>query len=87
MDQIQVTFQSENAGIFGNQITMPSLHSLLFHVLGQADQPRSAWLHKHPAPKPYTLAPCRHAGICRKGSWTIGQMVERLRLLYKLFYG
>jgi CRISPR-associated endoribonuclease Cas6 len=57
MIQIGVGFQPTNAPLHGNQISAQGLHGVLFHVLQQADARGATWLHKHPAPKPYTLTP------------------------------
>jgi CRISPR-associated endoribonuclease Cas6 len=57
MIQIGVGFQPTNAPLDGNHVTAQGLHGVLFHVLQQADARGATWLHKHPAPKPYTLTP------------------------------
>ena len=57
MQQITITFQPDRAPIEGQHVTASGLHGLLFHVLKQANPAAAAWLHDHPAPKPFTMAP------------------------------
>ncbi len=57
MVYIAVRFQPTKNFINAEHVTMRGLHGLLFHVLEHADPAEAAWLHKHPAPKPYSMAP------------------------------
>lgn len=54
---IALHFEGRNGPLDGRQVTPRGLHGLLYHVLRQAGPAKATWLHKHPAPKPYTLLP------------------------------
>jgi CRISPR-associated endoribonuclease Cas6 len=41
----------------GRHITAHSMHGFIFNVTAQTDRGESDWLHKHPAPRPFTMAP------------------------------
>jgi CRISPR-associated endoribonuclease Cas6 len=57
MIYIAVRFEPTYKSINANHITMRGLHGLLFHVLEQCNPPEAEWLHGHPSPKPYSMAP------------------------------
>jgi CRISPR-associated endoribonuclease Cas6 len=57
MIYIAVRFEATNRTIDANHVTMRGLHGVLFHVLERWNSPESDWLHKHPSPKPYSMAP------------------------------
>lgn len=57
MHYVAIRFQATNGILSGHNITPRALHGLLYAVLTQAAPAGADWLHKHPAPKPYTLLP------------------------------
>lgn len=54
---IALHFEGTDSRLRGRDVTPRGLHGLLYHVLKQAGPAKASWLHKHPAPKPYTLLP------------------------------
>ena len=58
MVYIAVRFEATNKFIDAQHVTMRGLHGVLFRrVLEQYSPSEAAWLHKHPSPKPYSMAP------------------------------
>ena len=57
MYQITVLFESTGDPLDGRYVTAKGLHGLLFRALQEADPEETDWLHGHPAPKPFSLAP------------------------------
>lgn len=57
MHQITLTFQAVDEYINGRFVTARGLHGMLFHTLKEADPAEANWMHKHPAPKPFSLVP------------------------------
>lgn len=57
MHQIGIGFQPTDSPLVGDHITARGLHGVLYHVLKQTDPQTATWLHKHTAPKPYTMVP------------------------------
>ena len=57
MKQITITFAPLQSPINGRYVTARGLHGLLFNALKQADPDEATWLHGHPSPKPYSMAP------------------------------
>ena len=57
MYTITYTFTSLREPIDGRSIHARGLHGFLFNITGQADRQESDWLHKHPAPHPFSLVP------------------------------
>lgn len=57
MHKIGIGFQPTNSPLNGDHITARGLHGVLYHVLKRADAHTATWLHKHSAPKPYTMVP------------------------------
>lgn len=51
----------------GRFIHAKGLHGLLFNITGQADRQESDWLHKHPAPRPFTMVPLYDSDGCLVG--------------------
>lgn len=55
---VAVRFAPVERPIDAEQVTMRGLHGMLFStVLEQMDPQRARWLHKHPSPKPFSMAP------------------------------
>lgn len=57
MTYISVRLQPEGAPIDANIVTSSGLHGLLFGLLKQISPAETDWLHKHPSPKPFSMAP------------------------------
>ena len=57
MVYIAVRFEPTKDPIDAEHVTMRGLHGLLYYVLDQSDPAGGSWLHKHPTPKPYSMAP------------------------------
>ncbi|MCP5096099.1 MAG: CRISPR system precrRNA processing endoribonuclease RAMP protein Cas6 [Chloroflexi bacterium] len=57
MQQITYLFLAIDQPLNGRYIHTKGLHGFLFNITGQADREESDWLHKHPAPRPFTLVP------------------------------
>lgn len=57
MFSITILFHPITAPLDGRHITGRGLHGLLFEALRQADPAETDWLHEHPLPKPFSLAP------------------------------
>lgn len=57
MYQIGVSFRGTAGPLDGQRITARGLHGLFYYILEQADGRHATWLHNHPPPKPYRLAP------------------------------
>ena len=57
MHTITYLFEPLDKPLNGRYIHAKGLHGLLFNITGQADKAVSDWLHKHPAPRPFTLVP------------------------------
>lgn len=54
---VTVSFEPAAAPLDGRHVTAKGLHGLLFSALKEADPAEAAWLHDHPSPKPFSLAP------------------------------
>lgn len=55
---VAVRFAPEGPPLDAEQVTMRGLHGLLFRtVLEQLDSQQTRWLHRHPSPKPFSMAP------------------------------
>ena len=57
MHTITYTFAPLREPVNGRSIHARGLHGFLFNITGQADRAESNWLHKHPAPRPFTFVP------------------------------
>jgi CRISPR-associated endoribonuclease Cas6 len=57
MRQFTLIFNPINGRIEGRHVTARGLHGLIFTILSQADAAEADWLHTHPSPKPFSLAP------------------------------
>lgn len=57
MFTITLLFHPTAAPLDGRDVTAKGLHGLLFKALKTADPEETDWLHDHPAPKPFSLAP------------------------------
>lgn len=57
MFTITIHFHPTAAPLDGREVTARGLHGLLFKALKAADPEETSWLHDHPAPKPFSLAP------------------------------
>lgn len=57
MHTITYTFTPLRDPFNGRSVHARGLHGFLFNVTGQADRIESDWLHKHPAPRPFTFVP------------------------------
>jgi CRISPR-associated endoribonuclease Cas6 len=57
MERLTVSFSPISGHIDGRYVTARGLHGLLFNALKQADPDEATWLHGHPSPKPYSMAP------------------------------
>jgi CRISPR-associated endoribonuclease Cas6 len=54
---VTLTFEPVAAPLDGRHVTAKGLHGLLFAALKEADPEEAGWLHDHPSPKPFSLAP------------------------------
>lgn len=57
MFTITLLFHPTADPIDGRHVTAKGLHGLLFKALKAADPAETDWLHDHPPPKPFSLAP------------------------------
>lgn len=57
MHRITITFTPADKPLDGRHITMRGLHGVLFNLLKEVDPAGASWLHDHPAPKPFSMAP------------------------------
>lgn len=57
MYYIAVRFESIKKAIDADYVTMRGLHGVLFNVLEQCNPAEAEWLHQHPTPKPFSMAP------------------------------
>lgn len=57
MFTITLLFHPTATPLDGRDVTAKGLHGLLFEALKAADPEETDWLHDHPAPKPFSLAP------------------------------
>lgn len=59
--RLGIGFAPDRQWLDGSRVTAKGLHGVLYEVLRRADRAdrtaEAAWLHGHPAPKPYTLVP------------------------------
>jgi CRISPR-associated endoribonuclease Cas6 len=62
MHQITLTLQPRRGPLHGDTVTARGLHGMLFKAMREADPAETDWLHDHPAPKPFSLAPLYSAG-------------------------
>lgn len=80
---ITVAFEPTGAPLDGRHVTAKGLHGLLFSALKEADPEEAAWLHDHPSPKPFSLAPLYAEGGVLAGL-RLGAVSERsARLLVR----
>lgn len=57
MHHLTLSFRGLNHRLRGHAITAKGLHGMVFAALAAADPSETDWLHTHPTPKPYSLAP------------------------------
>ena len=62
MRRLTLTLQPRRGPLHGRTVTARGLHGLLFRALKEADPRETDWLHDHPAPKPFSLAPLYSGG-------------------------
>lgn len=57
MYTITIHFHPTHGRVDGRYVTAKGIHGLLFKALKEADPQETDWLHDHPSPKPFSLAP------------------------------
>jgi CRISPR-associated endoribonuclease Cas6 len=57
MRRIMIAFTPRHGRLNGREITARGLHGLLFALLHETNVNEATWLHSHPSPKPFSLAP------------------------------
>ncbi|MCA9962968.1 MAG: CRISPR system precrRNA processing endoribonuclease RAMP protein Cas6 [Anaerolineales bacterium] len=57
MYYIGIRLKANGTPIDASVVTGRGLHGLLFDLLQRIDQDGATWLHKHPSPKPFSMAP------------------------------
>ena len=57
MYYISIRLEADGRPIDANFVTSRGLHGLLFNLLKRIDPDAATWLHKHPSPKPFSMAP------------------------------
>jgi CRISPR-associated endoribonuclease Cas6 len=62
MHQFTLTFQPRRGPLHGHTVTARGLHGMLFKAMREADPAETDWLHDHPTPKPFSLAPLYSSG-------------------------
>lgn len=62
MYHLTLTFEPRRGPMHGHTVTARGLHGMLFKALHEADPAETDWLHDHPAPKPFSLAPLYSPG-------------------------
>jgi CRISPR-associated endoribonuclease Cas6 len=67
MVTITYLFQPLDEPLNGRYIHAKGLHGFLFNITSQADREESDWLHKHPAPRPFSLVPLYSDDGCLAG--------------------
>lgn len=62
MHQLTLTLQPRRGPLHGHTVTARGLHGMLFKAMREADPAETDWLHDHPTPKPFSLAPLYSTG-------------------------
>lgn len=67
MHYITFSFTPLREPLNGHSVFAKGLHGLLFNITRQADREESDWLHKHSAPRPFSLVPLFDEDDCLVG--------------------
>lgn len=82
MHHFTLTLQPRRGPLHGHTVTARGLHGMLFKAMREADPAETDWLHDHPTPKPFSLAPLYSTGGLLLGV-RLGVVAERAADLFR----